>query len=63
MYRDDGEHLVDPMNLFYPTGWICDPVSKARSVLLTGEGEDLARRFLRKHFARGRPGDAALQSR
>ena len=42
----------DLMNLLYEKGWICDPKSKARSVVLTDEGEQLATRFLEKHFGR-----------
>ena len=40
------------MNLLYEKGWISDPVSKAKSVFLTEEGESLARYFLSKHFDR-----------
>ena len=47
----------DVMNLLYEKGWIGDPISKAKSVTLTKEGERLASGFLAKHFARGdRPG-------
>ena len=42
----------DLMNLLFEKGWISDPVSKTKSVLLTEEGERLARSFLAKHFAR-----------
>ena len=42
----------DLMNLLYEKGWICDPKSKAKSVVLTDEGERLATRFLEKHFGR-----------
>ncbi len=38
------------MNLLHEKGWISDPVSKAKSVILTNEGERLARQFLVKHF-------------
>jgi len=40
----------DLMNLLFEKGWISDPVSKARSVVLTEEGERLAQTFLAKHF-------------
>jgi hypothetical protein len=40
------------MGLLHDKGWIVDPVSKAKSVVLTEEGEQLAREFLRKHFGR-----------
>jgi len=47
----------DVMNLLFEKGWIGDPISKAKSVTLTKEGERLASGFLAKHFARGdRPG-------
>ena len=39
-------------NLLFKKGWIRDPVSKAKSVVLTDEGIRLAEVFLRKHFAR-----------
>jgi len=40
------------MNLLHHKGWICDPVSKAKSVGLTEEGEALAAELLHKHFGR-----------
>lgn len=49
----------DLMNLLHQKGWIADPISKKKSVLLTDEGERLARSFLLEHFGkvdRGRPG-------
>ncbi len=45
----------DLMNLLYRKGWICDPVSKAKSVALTEEGERLAASSLDKHFGRSHP--------
>ena len=42
----------DLMNLLFHKGWILDPVSKNKSVVLTEEGEALARGFLAKHFQR-----------
>lgn len=47
----------DLMNLLHDKGWIADPVSKAKSVLLTAEGERLAASFLAKHFARSDRGE------
>jgi len=41
----------DLMNLLYEKGWISDPVSKAKSVIMTEEGEELARQLLAKHFS------------
>lgn len=43
-------------NLLFRKGWIHDPASKAKSVVLTDEGIRLAEEFLRKHFARPRTG-------
>ncbi len=40
------------MNYLFRKGWITDPVSKAKSLLLTEEGEELAKVFLAKHFRR-----------
>ncbi len=44
------------MDLLFEKGWITDPKSKAKSVVLTDEGERLARQFLRKHFGRSERG-------
>jgi hypothetical protein len=41
----------DLMNLLHDKGWIADPVSKTKSVVMTDEGEQLARSFLLKHFS------------
>ncbi|HME70269.1 MAG TPA: DUF6429 family protein [Myxococcota bacterium] len=46
------------MNILFEKGWIFDPASKAKSVLLTEEGERLARSFLLKHFGL-KAGDSA----
>lgn len=42
----------DLMDLLHEKGWIVDPHSKAKSVVLTEDGERLAREFLRRHFGR-----------
>ena len=42
----------DLMDLLHEKGWILDPQSKAKSVVLTEEGERLAQEFLRKYFGR-----------
>ena len=42
----------DLMDLLHEQGWIVDPRSKAKSVVLTEEGERLAGSFLRKYFGR-----------
>jgi hypothetical protein len=42
------------MGLLHDKGWIVNPASKAKSVVLTEEGERLAQQFLRRHFGRQR---------
>lgn len=42
----------DLMGLLHEKGWIVDPRSKAKSVVLTEDGERLAHEFLRKYFGR-----------
>ena len=42
----------DVMDLLHEKGWVVDPQSKAKSVVLTEEGERLAREFLLRHFGR-----------
>ena len=44
------------MDLLYEKGWIVDPKSKAKSVVLTEEGERLSKEFLVRHFGRRTPG-------
>ncbi len=44
------------MDLIFEKGWITDPKSKAKSVVLTDEGERLAGEFLRKHFDQSKRG-------
>jgi hypothetical protein len=40
------------MDLLHAKGWIVDPQLKAKSVVLTEDGERLAAEFLRKYFGR-----------
>jgi len=40
------------MNLLFKRGWIEDPKGKAKSVVLTNSGLELAERLLRKHFGK-----------
>jgi len=40
------------MNLVHERGWIADPRGKAKSVVLTETGLNLAEKLLRKHFGR-----------
>lgn len=39
------------MNLLFERGWIHDPKSKAKSVVVTEEGLQRAEQFLQHHFA------------
>ncbi|MEE4331401.1 MAG: DUF6429 family protein [Wenzhouxiangella sp.] len=41
----------DLMAVLFEKGWISDPKSKAKSVVLTEEGESLAQKLFEKHFA------------
>jgi hypothetical protein len=38
------------MDLLHEKGWIVDPQSKAKSLVLTEDGERLAQEFLSKYF-------------
>lgn len=40
------------MNVFHEKGWISDPRSKAKSVVLTEAGEAKAEEFMQKHFGK-----------
>ena len=40
------------MNLLFERGWIEDPKGKAKSVVLTNSGLELAERLLQKHFGK-----------
>ncbi len=42
----------DLMELLHRRGWIEDPVGKARSVVFTERGEQLAAEFLNRHFGK-----------
>jgi len=45
-------HDWDAMERLYQKGYISDPKSKAKSVVLSEEGERLSRELFEKHFAR-----------
>ena len=45
----------DLLDLLWEKGWVVEARTKAKSVVLTEEGERLAREFLRKHFSRATP--------
>lgn len=42
----------DLVDLLHEKGWIVEARSKAKSVVLTEDGERLAKEFLQKHFGR-----------
>jgi hypothetical protein len=42
----------DLLSLLHKKGWIDDPVSKAKSVLLTEEGARVATQLLHRHFGK-----------
>lgn len=43
-------HDWDVLNRLHERGWISNPVSKAKSVLLTEEGARRSRELFEKHF-------------
>jgi|ERR1700733_4303476 hypothetical protein len=43
-------HNWDVLNRLHESGFIDDPVSKAKSVMLTEEGVDESKRLFEKHF-------------
>jgi hypothetical protein len=45
-------HDWDAMNRLHAKGYISDPQSKAKSVVLIEEGERLSRELFERHFAR-----------
>ena len=42
----------DLMDLLHEKGWICDPVGKQKSVVLTEQGVTLAATYLEKYFGK-----------
>jgi Domain of unknown function (DUF6429) len=46
-------HDWDVLNRLHESGYIDDPVSKAKSVVLTDEGAERSRRLFEKHFMKG----------
>jgi hypothetical protein len=42
----------EAMNRLHEKGYISDPVSKAKSVVLTEEGLKASEKFFKKHFAK-----------
>ena len=43
-------HDWDVLNRLHASGYIDDPVSKAKSVVLTDEGAERSKRLFEKHF-------------
>jgi hypothetical protein len=54
-------HDWDAMDRLHAKGYISDPKSKAKSVVLSPEGLNRARELFAQHFAR--PSDAKLKGR
>ena len=46
-------HDWDILNRLHEKGYTDDPVSKAKSVMLTDEGAEQSKRLFEKHFMRG----------
>ena len=46
-------HDWDVLNRLHESGYIHDPVSKAKSVMLTDEGAERSKRLFEKHFMKG----------
>jgi len=46
-------HDWDVLNRLFERGWISDPVSKAKSVVLSGDARKLSEELFLKHFGRG----------
>jgi len=42
----------DVMALLHERGWIHDPQGKAKSVVVTEEGMEYAKQFLKQHFSK-----------
>lgn len=40
------------LELLHEKGWVSDPKSKAKSVLISEEGREFAELFLKKHFGK-----------
>jgi len=45
-------HSWDVLDRLHASGYIDDPVSKAKSVMLTDEGAERSKRLFEKHFMR-----------
>lgn len=45
-------HDWDVLNRLHASGYIDDPVSKAKSVMLTDEGAERSKRLFEKHFTK-----------
>ncbi|HXE30417.1 MAG TPA: DUF6429 family protein [Terriglobales bacterium] len=56
-------HDWDAMDRLHAKGYIADPKSKAKSVVLSEEGERLSRELFERHFGGGFPCQNALAER
>lgn len=45
-------HSWDVLDRLHASGYIDDPVSKAKSVILTDEGAERSKRLFEKHFSK-----------
>jgi Domain of unknown function (DUF6429) len=46
-------HSWDVLDRLHESGYIHDPATKAKSVILTEEGAERSKRLFKKHFTRG----------
>jgi hypothetical protein len=46
-------HAWDVLDRLHESGYIHDPATKAKSVILTEEGAERSQRLFEKHFTRG----------
>ncbi len=53
-YRAWKGHAWEVLDRLHASGWISDPATKAKSVVLSEEGEQCSRQLFEKYF--GRPG-------
>lgn len=51
-FRAWKSHSWDVLDRLHEKGYIHDPVSKAKSVILTDEGAERSKRLFEKHFMR-----------
>ena len=49
-YRAWKGHAWEVLDRLHASGWISDPATKAKSVVLSGEGEERSRKLFEKYF-------------